>query len=520
MKPHLFYVSLALTVTVPVHAENVLRWASQGDALTFDPHAQNEGPTNTANLQVYEPLVRRNESLTKIPGLATAWETVEPTVWEFKLREGVTFHDGADFSAEDVVFSFERARSETSDFRDYITSVTEVRAVDDYTVQIVTDGPNPILPDQLTQIGMMDSGWAEEHSVTEPQDFANQEETFAVRNANGTGPFMLELREPDVRTVMVKNPDWWGLEAHPHNIDRIVYTPVSNQATRVAALLSGELDYVLDPPLQDLERIESAPGLKVQSVNQIRTIFFGLNVGAEALESSNLAEANPFADPRVRQAMYQAIDIDAIQQKVMRGNSIPAGIITSPGVHGYTEALDARLTYDPEGARSLLEEAGYPDGFEVTLDCPNDRYNNDEAICQAVVGMLGRIGIGVNLDAQTKSLHFPKIQNRETDFYMLGWGVPPLDSHYVFNFLYRSDGSWNATGFSDERLDELVQAMEQETDLEKRDAMIAEAWDIAKASNAYLPLHHQVISWAMSDKLTLPIRADDSPRFYMARIAE
>lgn len=510
MKTPLLCLSTALVV-LPVQAENVLRWASQGDALTFDPHAQNEGPTNTANLQVYEPLIRRDANLTKVPGLAVSWTTVEPTVWEFKLREGVTFHDGAEFNAEDVVFSFQRAQAETSDFRDYITSVSEIRMVDDFTVQLVTDGPNPILPDQITTIGIMDKGWSEEHEVTTPQDFANQEETYAVRNANGTGPFILELREPDVRTVMVKNPDWWGLEEDPHNVDRVVYTPVSNQATRVAALLSGELDYVLDPPLQDLERIKASPGLQVQSVNQIRTIFLGINTGAED---------SPFASPEVRQAMYQAIDIDAIQQKVMRGNSIPAGIITSPGVHGYTEALDERLPYDPEAAQAMLAEAGYGDGFEATLDCPNDRYNNDEAICQAVVGMLGRIGITVNLDAQTKSLHFPKIQNRETDFYMLGWGVPPLDSHYVFNFLYRSDGSWNATGFADARLDELVQGMEQEIDLEKRDAMIAEAWEIAKASNVYLPLHHQVISWAMSDKLSLPIRADDSPRFYMARFAE
>ncbi len=499
--------------------ENVLRWASQGDALTYDPHAQNEGPTNTANLQVYEPLVMRTPTMTKTPGLATSWSLVEPEVWEFQLRQGVKFHDGADLTAEDVVFTFERVRAETSDHKGYVSSVASVEAVDDYTVHIKTDGPNPILPDQLTQIGIMDKGWAEKHDVTTPQDFAGGEETFATRNANGTGPFKLVRRDPGVRTELAKNPDWWGLEDNPHNVDRVVYTPIANPATRVAALLSGELDYVLDPPLQDLRRLEASPQLQVKTVNQIRTIFFGLDQGREELRSSSVKGKNPFADPKVRQAMYQAMNVEAIQQKVMRGQSIPAGIITSPGVHGHSDALDERYPFDPEQGKALLAEAGYPDGFDVTLDCPNDRYNNDEAICQAVVGMLGRIGVQVNLNAQSKSLHFPKIQNRETDFYLLGWGVPTLDSHYVFNFLVHTEGSWNATGYSDPEVDQLIEAIEVETDLAKRDQMIEQTWQTVKDAFVYLPVHHQVIAWAMVDDLELPIAPDDSPYFRWARFS-
>jgi peptide/nickel transport system substrate-binding protein len=498
-------------------AKNVLRWASQGDALTFDPHAQNEGPTNAANSQVYEPLVRRNARLEKEPGLAASWRLVNPTTWEFKLQPGVKFHDGSAFTAEDVAFSFQRAQAPSSDFKGYISSVTEVKAVDAHTVHILTRAPNPILPDQVTNILIMDKGWAEKHSVTKPQDYKNKEETYAIRNANGTGPFRLHLREPGVRTVMVKNPDWWGLAQDPHNIDEIVYTPIAHAATRVAALLSGELDFLLDPPLQDIQRIRATAGLKVTSVAQIRSIFFGMDVGSKELRSSAVKGKNPFADRRVRQAVYQAIDIEAIKTKVMRDLSVPAGIITTAGVHGYAKALDTRLPHDPAAARKLLAEAGYPDGFTVRLDCPNDRYNNDEAICQAVVGMLGRVGIKVNLDVQSKTLHFPKIQKRESDFYLLGWGVPTLDSHYVFNYLYQSKGGWNATRYANGRIDELTAQIETETDPQKRDALIATAWQIVKDDIVYVPLHHQVIAWAMRQKLDNPIAADDMPRFRQAR---
>lgn len=510
-------LALAAGPVAPAHARNVLRWASQGDALTFDPHAQNEGPTNTATSQVYEPLVRRNARLEKEPSLAVSWRLLNPTTWEFRLRRGVTFQDGTPFTAEDVVFSFQRALAPSSDFKGYITSVAGVKAMDAHTVHVATRGPNPILPDQVTSLLIMPKGWSEKHSVARPQDYKNREETYAVRHANGTGPFMLSLREPGVRTVLAKNPRWWGLAQDPHNVDEIAYTAVANPATRVAALLSGELDFLLDPPLQDLQRIRATGGLKVASVAQVRSIFLGMDVGARQLRTSSVKGKNPFADRRVRQAVYQAIDIETIKSKVMRDLAVPAGIITPAGVHGHTRALDARLPHDPAAARRLLAEAGYPSGFDVRLDCPNDRYNNDEAVCQAIVGMLGRVGIKVSLDAQSKTLHFPKLQKRESDFYLLGWGVPTLDSHYVFNYLYHSQGGWNATGYANPRADALIQRIETETDLPRRDALIAQTWQLVKDDMVYIPLHHQVIAWAMRDRLELPIAADDTPRFRLAR---
>ena len=516
-----YAVGLGLAVSTAIAGAadaKTLRWASQGDALTMDPHSQNEGPTSNMISQVYDALILRDAKLAKIPGLATSWSAVEPSVWEFKLRQGVKFHEGQPFTADDVVFSFNRAQYETSDFKTYIKSVEKVEKVDDYTVRFYTSGPNPILSDQLTSIRIMDAEWSKEHGVETPQNYKDAEETFAVRNTNGTGPFIIVKRDPGIETVMKINDGWWGwgVTDPKTNVTEIVYTPIANPATRVAALLSGEVGFVLDPPLQDLARIANTTGLKVVQINQIRTIFLGLDAGRAELRNSNVKGKNPFAEPKVREAMYRAIDIDTIKKKTMRGLSFPAGIITSPGVHGFTDALDNRLNYDVAAAKALLAEAGYPNGFETQLDCPNNRYNNDEAICQATVGMLAKIGIKVNLNARPKSIHFKALQNKESDFYMLGWGVPTLDSHYVFSYLGASDGSWNFTGFSDARLDELTKAMAIETDSAKRDAMIAEAWAILKASNAYLPLHHQVIAWGMSDKLSLPIVPNDSPAFRMA----
>lgn len=507
----------ALVVTSPALAENVLRWTSQGDALTIDPHSQNEGPTIAMNGQIYESLVTRDADLKLQPELAESWEA-GPDGWTFKLRKGVKFHDGADFTAEDVVFSFERAKHEASDFKEQAKNVTSVEVIDDHTVKLKTDGPNPILPNQLTSIYIMDKGWSEANNVVAPQDFKAKEENYAVRNANGTGPFTLVSREPDEKTVLARNKAWWGEGKFPGNIDKIEYRPISNAATRVAALLSGEVDFVLDPPLQDLKRIEGTDGLGVKTVAQIRSIFFGMDQGVEKLRSSD-AEGNPFKNAKVREAFNLAIDKEAIKRVVMEGLSFPTGMITSPGVLGNTPENDPSYGFDTAKAKALLAEAGYPDGFSIQLDCPNNRYNNDEKICQAAVAMLAKIGIKVKLDAIPKAQHFPKIQKRESDFYMLGWGVPTLDSHYVFSYLLDSGGSWNATGYKNDRVDEITKAIATEIDIEKRTAMIDEAWKLVKAEMPYVPIHHQVLAWGVSDKFDIPISADDAvrPRFIVMK---
>ncbi len=515
-------LALALAAGVPAaEAKNTLRWSSQGDALTADPHAQNEGPTNSFNLTVHEPLLYRSRDMKLEPALALSWKTINPTTWEFKLRQGVTFHDGGKFTADDVVFSFKRAQMPSSDHRNSLDTIADVKKVDDFTVHFVTKAPNPILPNQITQISVMSKAWSEKHKVEKPQDFKNKEETYAVRNAMGTGPFKIVRRDPGIETVLARNPAWWGWKTAQGggNLDEIIYKPIKNNATRMAALLSGEIDFVLDPPVQDLDRIRRDPKLKVLEVAQDRSIFLGMDQGRAELRNSDIKGKNPLADKRVRQAFNLAIDRDTIKRVVMRGMSAPAGIITAPAITGHTKELDTPLKANVDAAKKLLADAGYPKGFSVKLDCPNDRYNNDEQICQAVVGMLGKIGVKVQLDAQSKTLHFPKIQKRETDFYLLGWGVPTFDSHYVFNFLFQSKGSWNATGYKSDKLDQLATEMAGEINLAKRNGLIAAAWKQVKDDVVYLPLHHQVIAWAMAKKVDLPIAMNDQPQFRYAKMA-
>ncbi|TNF21070.1 MAG: ABC transporter substrate-binding protein [Rhodobacteraceae bacterium] len=510
-------IGALMATTVPLSAET-LRWARAGDALTLDPHSQNEGPSHTVRHQMYEPLVIRDITGAFEPALATDWapKEDEPEVWVFNLRQGVKFHDGADFTAEDVVFSFERAMQPNSDMKELINSIKEVRAVDDHTVEMVTDGPNPILPSNLTNLFILDKDWAEANNTVNVQDFEGGEITYATTNANGTGPYKLQSREPDVKTVMVRNDDYWGRDQFPMDVSEIVYTPIQNAATRVAAMLSGEVDFLQDMPVQDLERVKNADGLTVKQAPQNRVIFFGMNMGADDLESDNVEGKNPLADVRVRKAMSMAINRDAIQQVVMRGQSIPAGMIAPPFVNGWTEEMDAESSTDIEGAKALMEEAGYGDGFSIRLDCPNDRYINDEAICQAAVGMLGQIGVKVNLDAKPKAQHFPLISEGGTDFYMLGWGVPTYDSEYIFNFLVHgreSDiGTWNGTGYDNDELDAKIKSLASNTDLEARNQDIADIWRVVQDEALYIPIHHQVLNWGMAEKFGIEVDPEDQPK--------
>ncbi|NDW53822.1 ABC transporter substrate-binding protein [Aliiroseovarius sp. PrR006] len=510
-------VAALVSSTAMVNAET-LKWARAGDALTLDPHSQNEGPSHTMRHQMYEPLIIRDTSGAFVPTLATDWapSADNPNVWVFNLRKGVKFHDGADFTAEDVVFSFERAKQPNSDMKELIGSITAVRAVDDHTVEIETSGPNPILPSNLTNLFMMDKGWTEANNTVNVQDFEGGEITFATTNVNGTGAYRLVSREPDVKTVMVRNEEYWGRNDFPMEVSEIIYTPIQNAATRVAALLSGEVNFLQDMPVQDLARVDSADGLMVKQAPQNRVIFFGMNQGADDIEADNVEGKNPLADVRVRKAMSMAINRDAIRQVVMRGQSQPAGMIAPPFVNGWTAAMDGESSTDLEGAKALMAEAGYGDGFSIRLDCPNDRYINDEAICQAAVGMLGQIGITVNLDAIPKAQHFPKITDSKTDFYMLGWGVPTYDSEYIFNFLVHgreSDiGTWNGTGFNNADLNATIKSLASNTDLDARNADIASIWRVVQDEQLYIPIHHQVLNWGMGENVGIEVDPEDQPR--------
>lgn len=506
-----------LAGTAGMASAETLRWASAGDALTLDPHSQNEGQTHTIRHQMYEALIIRDVTGAFEAALATDWapKADDPSVWVFNLRQGVKFHNGSDFNAEDVVFSIERAKTPTSDMKELLNSIIEVRAVDDYTVEMVTDGPNPILPANLTDLFMMDKDWTEENNTVKVQDFEGGEITFATTNVNGTGAYKLVSREPDVKTVMARNEDYWGKDQFPMGISEIVHTPIQNAATRVAALLSGEINYLQDVPVQDLERVDAVEGMTVKTAPQNRVIFFGMNQGPDDIEADDVEGKNPLADVNVRKAMSMAINRDAIKQVVMRGQSEPAGMVAPPFVNGWTAEMDAESSTDIDAAKALMADAGYSDGFSIRLDCPNDRYINDEAICQAAVGMLGQIGITVNLDAIPKAQHFPKITDGKTDFYMLGWGVPTYDSEYIFNFLVHgreeSIGTWNGTGFDNDEVDAKILSLASNTDLDARNADIADIWRVIQDEQLYIPIHHQVLNWAMADNIGIEVDPENQP---------
>lgn len=513
--------AVALLGAQPSSAKT-FKWANDGDVNSMDPYARNETFLLSFNLNMYEGLFRRDKNLKLEPALATKVEQPSPTLWRWTLRQGVKFHAGEEFSAEDVVFSYKRAAGRGSNVAGNFTSVKEVRAVGKDVVEVETKYPDPLLNDKLSQIGIMSKSWAEKNNAVECADMTKNEENFATRNANGTGPFRLKLREPDVRTILEPNATWW--DKPEHNLTEVIFQRIGNEATRVAALLSGEVDMVYTVPPQDVDRIKKTAGRRIIEGPETRIVFFGFNQQLDELPESNVKGKNPFKDKKVREAFYRAIDVEAIKRTVMRGQSRPSALMVGTGLNGYDKGMDVRPKFDPELSKKLLAEAGYPNGFETRLDCPNDRYVNDEAICRASVAMLAKVGIKVNLVAQTRGKYFAQILRTSADIekspqigmYMLGWSPgATYDVHNVFEALIQTPskasgkGLFNAGGYSNKKFDELADKVEQETDKAKRDAMIKEASKIYLDDFAYIPLHQQFVVWAAKDTVDLVQLADN-----------
>lgn len=510
-RPTRFALAIAAALLATgVHAKT-LRTADQGDAVSMDPHSLNETTQLGFTGNVYEPLVTRDAQLKLAPSLATSWKQTAPTVWRFELRKGVTFHDGSPFTADDVLFSFARGADPGSDMRGVVGPIKEVKKIDDHTVEIVTTTPQPILPDSLTSFYMMSKAWCEANGAARPVDKRKGLENAASVRANGTGPFRLRSREPGVRTVLVRNTQYWGKVEG--NVTEVVWTPIGNDATRVAALKSGEIQLMQPVPVQDVERLKTDPNIKVMQGPELRTIFLGMDSKRDELLYSSVKGRNPFKDKRVRQAFYQAIDIEAIRTRIMRGAATPLNLMVAPGVNGFNPDLNKRPPYDPEASKKLLADAGYPNGFEIRMNCPNDRYVNDGEICQAVAGMLARVGVKVNLEAETKNTYFPKILSRNTSFYLLGWTPTTYDAHNtLYNIMATPQGGqgvFNLGSWSNARFDELTTAIGTETDQARRNAMIAEAMKIHAEDFGHIPLHAQALAWAARKNVNIVQRADN-----------
>ncbi|UYN97877.1 MAG: ABC transporter substrate-binding protein [Enhydrobacter sp.] len=515
-------LACAAFAAVPSADAKTFRWANAGDVSSMDPYSRNETFLLTFNSNIYDPLVRRNKDLALEPALAVKWGQVDKTTWFFDLRQGVKFSDGTPFTADDVVFSLKRAMGPGSNMTGYFVSVADVKKVNDHRIEVVTKYPDPLLAEKWAALGMMSKAWAEKNNAVNSADMTKNEENFATRNAMGTGAFILKERKAGERTVLVPNPNWWDKPVH--NLTEVIFTPVANPATRVAAIKAGDIDMMYEVPPADTETLKRDANVKVLEGPETRVVFLGFDTERNELLESNVKGKNPFKDKRVREAFHRSIDVDAIKRTVMRGQSFPTNLMVAPGINGYVKELDKRpALLKAEEAKKLLADAGYPNGFEVGMDCPNDRYVNDEKICQAVVAMLARAGIKVNLLAQTRSKYFAKILRKgnyapgDTSFFMLGWSpASTYDVHNVFEQLIQTPsaqtkkGLFNAGGYSNPAIDKLSDAMEQEIDKAKRDEMIRQATKLYVDDYAYIPLHQQAVVWAARKNIELVQLADNS----------
>jgi len=490
-----------------------LRWSNDQDVFSLDPYARQETFLLSFVSNIYEPLVRRGRDLRIEPALAIRWRQAAPDRWRFELRHGVRFQDGAPFTAADVVFSFTRARSPTSQIANALASIRSVDRIDDYTIDITTNLPDPILPEELPLWDMMSAKWCVEHEAVEPAKAQASQESYASDHANGTGPFMVEQRQPEKLTVLVPNPHWW--DQPQHDLDRVEFRPMNGSAA-VAALLGSRLDMLYFVPPQSTDRIARAKGAHMVQGPELRTIMLGFDYRHDQLADSDVKGANPFRDRRVRQAFYQAIDETTIKDKVMRGFATPTGLLVGPGINGFDPSLNQRLAYDPAAAKALLAQAGYPRGFSLGMDCPNDRYLNDEAICDSVVAMLAKIGVKIRLNAQTRGKFFAKLMTptQSSSFFLLGWLPETYDAlDALVNLVATPDkqahrGDANFGGFSDPALDRLILEIASEADSGKRLDLLHRALAQVKQAIAYVPLHQQDLVWAVRDNIELVQQGD------------
>lgn len=499
---------LALATAVPaatsVGAET-FRWAATTDPQTMDPHAVSSAPVLGFLNNVYEGLVRRGRDMSIEGALAESWEPLpDGAGWRFNLRQGVTYHDGAAFNADDVLFSYERASSEDSDVASWFAVVSGVEVVDEFTVDILTATPQPIFPDSIANWMIMDSDWAAANGAERP---ARDTENFATRNVNGTAAFMLSSRQPDLETILVPFDGWWG--EVEHNVTEAIFTPIQNSATAVAALLSGDIDLIDPVPVQDAGRVNDADGVFVLDGIEARVIMLGYGHDHATLVGGG---NNIFADVRVRQAVAHAVNVPAILQTIMGGVSEEASQLVSPAMRGYSEANAARPVYDQDLARSLIAEAG-ADGAAFSLSCPNDRYLNDEAVCQAIVGMLAQVGLNATLDTMPVSNYWPELRADNYDMYLLGWSPGTFDAEHPLRFLVHTNtenlGTWNFGGYSNPRIDEMLPLIQSEIDEAARQAMLDEAAAIVQQDAVYNTMYVQPLLWGVADGIELTQRPDN-----------
>ena len=476
--------SAILVAAAGMGSAQTLNFAYDADPVSLDPHEQLSGGTLQLSHMVFDPLVRWNKDLGFDPRIATEWERIDDTTMLFHIREGVKFHSGNDLTAEDVVYTIERLKS-SPDFKGIFAGWSSATAVDDYTVEVKTDGPSPLILHTATYVFPLDKDFYTEGG----DEIAKHGDSFASQNVSGTGPFTIAEREQGVKVTFERNPDYWDTDS-PGNVQTAILTPIKEAPTRVAALLSGDVDFIAPVPPTDLERIENDENTNLVTMTGTRIITLQMN------QERNEA----LADVKVRQAIVHAINNEGIVQKIMKGFGTVAAQQSPEGYVGHNPNLEPR--FDVEKAKALMEEAGYADGFSATMMCPNNRYVNDYKICEAAAAMLAKIGIEIDLTTMPKAQYWPKFDERAADIMMIGWHSDTEDSANFNEFLTMTPnadtgrGQYNSGNYSNEEVDSLTMASLTETDEQKRADMLQTVEQILYDEAAFVPLHWQDLAWA------------------------
>lgn len=469
---------------------NTLRLAYDADPVSLDPHEQLSGGTLQLSHMVFDPLVRWTQDLQFEPRLAESWERLDDLTMRFNLRRGVKFHSGNVMTAADVCWTVARLKA-SPDFKALLAPFSSCDIVNDHTVDLKTNVPYPLVLHQATYIFPMDSKFYSGNDANgKPKDAITKHgDSFASQNISGTGPYVVTAREQGVRVDFQRFAGYWDKES-PGNVSNIILTPIANDATRVAALLSGDVDFIAPVPPNDLRRIRRDRKTTLATLPGTRVITFQLNQERKA----------PFADVRVRQAIVHAINNRAIVQKIMKGFAAVAAQQSPPGYAGHDPSLTPR--YDLEKAKQLMAEAGYADGFSASMMAPNNRYVNDAKIAEAVAGMLGKIGIRVDLKTMPKAQYWPKFDERAADIMMIGWHSDTEDSGNFSEFLLMCPdkesgyGQYNSGNYCNPLLDKLVRDAQSQTIGPARALVLQKVEQIAYREAAFVPLHWQNLSWA------------------------
>lgn len=524
-------VALMLTLAFACGSAHTktLRMALSDDATTLDPHVANLAINTRLQSNIFEGLVRRDRDFNIAPSLAVSWTQPDAKTWRFQLRKDVKFHDGSAFNADDVVFSVERALHPLSIMKWTLQGVASARRIDAHMVELKMAEPNPVLLLHLANFFIMSKSWSQAHGVALPQNYSAKEETYAVRNANGTGPFKVVSRQLDVKTILAEHKEWWNRNAPDRgNVTTVEWTPIKSNSTRMAALMTGAVDFVPDPAVQDRARLVSHPTVKLITDTEPRVIFLALDQFRTELQSSNVKGKNPFKDLRVRQAIAHAIDVNTLIDKVLRGYGRPTGLMIGSEVAGYAADLDKRLPFDLARAKKLMGEAGYANGFTVTFDCLNQSPFLE--LSQAIAPMLAAIGIELKLNVMSFSAIFPKIDKNDTSGLVMGYGAQTMDAHSLLQVLVATKGGrdgktpgmgdGNYGRYSNPALDALVERIAVEGDVAKRNQALREALTIQRDELAIIPLYHVKIAWAMRKHIDAPYKGNAVPVYYRFRIGD